>query len=245
MSSTAAQLRAATAGPRPAAGPRLAVPPDTWVVIPAYNEGDVLGAVLQRVLTVCPNVVVVDDGSPDHTAAAAIAHPVHLLRHAINLGQGAALQTGLGYALAQGAEYLVTFDADGQMDETEIAALCAAISTSTADVALGSRFLRRAPSMPRLRRLLIRTATLFTRLTTGLRLTDTHNGFRAFSRPAAREVHLKQNGMAHASEILHTIARRRWRYVEVPVSIRYTEYSLAKGQSLLNSINILWDLVFH
>src|SRR5438552_5519077 len=99
--------------PRP--GPLA--PPGTWVVIPLYNEALVVGSVLDRVLAVCPNVVVVDDGSTDDSFRAARAHPVHVLRHLVNLGQGAALQSGLAFALSRGAEYIVTFDADGQMSE--------------------------------------------------------------------------------------------------------------------------------
>jgi polyprenyl-phospho-N-acetylgalactosaminyl synthase len=231
--------------PLPAAAPGVRVPPNTWVVIPAYNEGPVLAEVLERVQAVCPNVVVVDDGSRDETYATAARQPVHLLRHLVNLGQGASLQTGVSYALKQGAQCVVTFDADGQMDEQEIGALCQALAAHQADVVLGSRFLKPGVRMPRLRRAVIRLAVLFTRLTTGLRLSDTHNGFRVLSRAAAERITIKQNRMAHASEILHAIARERLRYVEVPVSIRYTDYSLAKGQSVFNMVNILWDLLFH
>jgi polyprenyl-phospho-N-acetylgalactosaminyl synthase len=123
--------------------------------------------------------------------------------------------------------------------------LCQALAAQQADVVLGSRFLQPGVRMPRLRRLVIRLAVLFTRLTTGLRLSDTHNGFRVLSRAAAERITIKQNRMAHASEILHAVARERLRYVEVPVSIRYTDYSLAKGQSVFSMVNILWDLLFH
>lgn len=217
----------------------------TWVVIPAYNEGPVLADVLARVLRVCPNVVVVDDGSSDHTLRIAAGLPVHLLRHLVNLGQGAALQTGISYALGRGARCVVTFDADGQMDEAEIARLCRPVVQGQVDVALGTRFGAQPARIPPLRRLVLRLAVLFTRLTTGLSVSDTHNGFRALSRAAGQRIRLRQNRMAHASEFLHAVARHRLRYAEVPVSIRYTDYSLAKGQSLLNSFNILWELLFH
>jgi polyprenyl-phospho-N-acetylgalactosaminyl synthase len=221
------------------------LPADVWVIIPAFNEGTMLTEVLNRVLTVCRNVVVIDDGSRDGTQDVADQLPVHVLKHCVNLGQGAALQTGIDYALSQGAGRVVTFDADGQMDESEIGRLCAALEQSGSDVALGSRFLGSSTAMPKLRRLVLRLAVLFTWLTTGLRLTDVHNGFRAFSRAAAARLELRQNRMAHASEILTKIAQLRLSYVEVPVAIRYTDYSLSKGQSVFNLVNILWDLLFH
>jgi len=91
--------------------------------------------------------------------------------------------------------------------------------------------------------LILRAATVFTRLTTGLRLTDSHNGLRALTRQGAAAIRLRQNRMAHASEILAEIARSRLPYVEVPVSIEYTAYSLAKGQRLSDSVLILLDLL--
>src|SRR6516165_5169777 len=85
-----------------------------WIVVPAYNEGPRLGTTLAGLCAQWPNVVVVDDGSKDDTAAVAARHGVWLLRHVVNRGQGAALQTGVDFALARGAKVLVTFDSDGQ-----------------------------------------------------------------------------------------------------------------------------------
>jgi hypothetical protein len=90
---------------------------------------------------------------------------------------------------------------------------------------------------------MLRGALILTRLTSGLRLTDTHNGLRAFKLPAARQLQLTYNRMAHASEILARISERKLRYCEVPVTIRYTHYSLTKGQSILESVNVLWDML--
>jgi glycosyltransferase involved in cell wall biosynthesis len=216
---------------------------DLWIVIPAYNEGPVLESVVRRILTLYPNVVVVDDGSADETRQIAKRTGAHVLRHSINLGQGAALQTGIDYALDQGARCIVTFDADGQMDENDIGKMCEPIIRGEVDIVLGSRFLlSRQDSVPPIRRRLLRCAAFFTRLSTGLRLTDTHNGFRTMSREAALKLHILLNGMAHASEIIEAIAHLHLRYMELPVSIRYTPYSLAKGQRGWNSIDILWDL---
>ena len=213
-----------------------------WVVIAAYNEARMIGHVVGEVARRGYHVVVVDDGSTDQTAERAAAEADMVVRHPINLGQGAALQTGIDYALQQGAEFVVTFDADGQHRAADIEGLVAALGEAQADFALGSRFLGRTVALPPARRLLLRVATVFTQLTTGLRLTDTHNGLRAMTRRGAAAIRLRQNRMAHASEILAQIAASGLPYVEVPVRIEYTAYSLAKGQRLGDALAILFDL---
>ncbi|MFP2932707.1 glycosyltransferase family 2 protein [Pyxidicoccus sp. 3LG] len=214
-----------------------------FIVIPAFNEGGAIADVVSKVVRRFTCTVVVDDGSADETAEFAHKAGAHVLVHPINLGQGAALQTGIEYALAHGAEYIVTFDADGQHDADDIPVMIATMESSNANVALGSRFLGRAERMPASRKWLLKAATLFTRVTTGLKVTDAHNGMRVFNAAGAAKLHIRQNRMAHASEILDQIAEHGIPYVEVPVTIRYTEYSLAKGQSGLGAFNILLDLV--
>ena len=217
--------------------------PQQWVVCAAYNEAAMIGRVVSELRRAGYLTVVVDDGSADATGQIAAAAGAHLVTHPLNLGQGAALQTGMDYALSRGAEVLVTFDADGQHRVADIRRLVEALARERADFALGSRFLGEAQDLPPLRRLILRAATVFTRLTTGLRLTDSHNGLRALTRRGAAAIRLRQNRMAHASEILAEIARSRLPYVEVPVSIEYTAYSLAKGQRLSDSVLILLDLL--
>jgi glycosyltransferase involved in cell wall biosynthesis len=217
------------------------LPPRVWVVVAAYNEASAIGRVVSDVARRGYRIVVVDDGSSDQTARAASAAD-SIIHHPINLGQGAALQTGIEFALGQGAEVVVTFDADGQHGAADIESLIRALGDAQADFALGSRFLGRSIDSPRSRRLLLKVATLFTRLTTGLRLSDTHNGLRAMTRRGATVIQLRQNRMAHASEILGQIAASGLRYVEVPVSIEYSAYSLAKGQRPGEFLAILLDL---
>lgn len=216
--------------------------PGVWVVVAAYNEASVIADVVQEVRRTGCTVAVVDDGSSDATANRALAAGATVIPHPINLGQGAALQTGIDYALANGAEYIVTYDADGQHRAGEIGRLLDALRAEQADFALGSRFLGASLRMPASRRLLLRAATVFTRLTTGLRVTDSHNGLRAMTRRGAEAIHLRQNRMAHASEILHQIAQSRLKYVETAVTIEYTAYSLAKGQKFRHALAILLDL---
>ena len=216
--------------------------PRISVVIAAYNEARVIAGVVAGVIHAGYDVVVVDDGSSDRTRDLAAAAGAVVLRHPINLGQGAALQTGIEFALRQGADIVVTFDADGQHRIADAARLVAALHTHGADFALGSRFLGGAVNQPLSRRILLRLATLFTRLTTGLSVTDTHNGLRAMTRRGAGAIGLKQNRMAHASEILHQIADSGLKFVEVPVTIEYSAYSLEKGQSMGDALVILTDL---
>jgi glycosyltransferase involved in cell wall biosynthesis len=201
-----------------------------FVVIPAYNEGSAIEAVAREVRAVYPNVVVVDDGSRDATYAAARRGAPMVLRHAINRGQGAALQTGISFALQRGARYVVTFDADGQHQVEDIAAMVAPIWRGECEITLGSRFLGQAVNLPQSRRLLLRAGVVFTRMVNGLKLTDTHNGLRAFSRRAAEQLDITLDGMAHASEIIDLISRTKLPWREVPVAIHYTDYSLSKGQ---------------
>lgn len=213
-----------------------------WVVVAAYNEASVIGRVVADLIRHRYAVVVVDDGSADDTGPKARAAGAKVITHAVNLGQGAALQTGIQFAVGRGADYVVTFDADGQHRASDIGTLLESLKKQSVDFALGSRFLGQAPAMPLARRALLKAATWFTRLATGLRLTDTHNGLRAMTRRGASHIALKQNRMAHASELLHQIAHSSLGYVEVPVTIEYSAYSLAKGQKLSDSLRILVDL---
>lgn len=221
---------------RPAPGKRI------WVVIAAYNEAGVIARVVAEVRRRGYIVLLIDDGSTDATAATAEKVGAVVIRHPVNLGQGAALQTGIEFALHEGAEVIVTFDADGQHRVADIDVLIDALAKHTADFALGSRVLGAAVNLPPARRFLLKAATWFTRMTSGLSVTDTHNGLRAMTQRGARAIRLRQNRMAHASEFLNQVSDSRLKYIEVPVTIEYTAYSLAKGQKLGNSLSILVDL---
>lgn len=213
-----------------------------WVVVPAYNEATTVGEVVKRLREMYPNVLVIDDCSSDRTAQRAHAAGACVLRHPINLGQGAALQTGITFALQRGANHVVTFDADLQHRAEDVPQLLAALSKSGADFALGSRFLGCAQDLDLARKLVLKAAVIFTRITTGLKLTDAHNGIRAMTRRGASSLKIRQNRMAHASEVLQQIAASGLSYIEVPVTVEYTSYSRAKGQKLTNSINIVLEL---
>lgn len=215
-----------------------------YVVVPAYNEAAAVRGVVAELRHWYPNVIVVDDGSRDATAAEARDAGAIVLRHVLNRGQGAALQTGIEYGLRRGGEVIVTFDADGQHRVEDIERLLAALEATGAEIAIGSRFLDLQSNVPAQRRLLLRVATRFMRVTSGVPLTDAHNGLRALRRSAAEKVNITLDGMAHASEIVDQIRRHQLKVTEVPVVIRYSEYSMSKGQSGLAAFRIAFDYLF-
>ncbi|HZS70336.1 MAG TPA: glycosyltransferase family 2 protein [Candidatus Acidoferrum sp.] len=218
-------------------------PRSLWIVIPAYNEAESIGRVVASLRSEGRPVVVVDDGSSDQTAEIARAAGATVLRHLLNLGQGGALQTGITFCLESGAQYICTFDADGQHCAEDVEGMWELLLTGGYDIVLGSRFLGAACGMPLSRKLLLKLAVLFTYLHSGLKLTDAHNGLRVMTAESASRLALKQMGMAHASEIIDRIASLKLKYAEAPVTVLYTNYSKAKGQSALGSVRILMDLL--
>lgn len=230
------------------AAPDLPAQADThlhdWVVIPLYNEVTVIPQVVEELKLRFRNVVCVDDGSTDGSAAAAQRAGARVLRHPINLGQGAALQTGIEYARDQpGARFIVTFDADGQHRLIDAEAMLDLAAEQELAIVFGSRFLDDRTKIGWAKRAVLKTAAWVTTRTTGLRLTDAHNGLRIIRVDAARQISMQQDRMAHATEIVLQLGRTGLPWREHPVEVLYTDYSKAKGQSLLNSINILIDLV--
>ncbi|MGN7976921.1 glycosyltransferase family 2 protein [Microbacterium sp. 22195] len=216
---------------------------DTWLIIPLFNEATVVREVIGDARVTFPNIVCVDDGSSDDSVSEALAGGAIVLRHPINLGQGAALQTGIEFAREQpGAAYFVTFDSDGQHQVADALAMVRRLREEPYDIIVGSRFLDDRTNASWLKKSVLKLAVLFERMSTGVRLTDAHNGLRAFNQHAARTLQIRQNRMAHASEIVAQIGEHDLRYAEQPVHIVYTEYSRAKGQSLWNSVNILSEL---
>lgn len=216
-----------------------------WLVIPLYNEASVIASVIAGALPTFPNIVCVDDGSTDGSGAAARAAGATVLSHAVNLGQGAALQTGISFVCEQpGARALVTFDADGQHQVSDARAMVDLIASGTTDIVFGSRFLDGRTKPGLVKTMVLTFAVWFTKQSTGMRLTDAHNGLRAMTVPAAARVDLTQDRMAHASEIVLQLGRTGLPWQEHPVHVLYTDYSRGKGQSVWNSVNILVDLLF-
>ncbi|MDN8605408.1 polyprenyl-phospho-N-acetylgalactosaminyl synthase [Corynebacterium mucifaciens] len=216
---------------------------DTWLIVPCYNEGTVIFDVLTHARETFPNIVAVNDGSRDDSAAQIRAAGAHLVNHPVNLGQGAAIQTGVEYARSQpGARYFVTFDADGQHQVKDVVRMVERLRAEPVDIIVGTRFAGQDNSqVPWIKRAVLKAVVLLSPRTKKLGLSDAHNGLRAFNRKVADEMNIRMNGMSHASEIVTMIDNNGWRVDEEPVDILYTEYSMSKGQSLINGVNILAD----
>jgi glycosyltransferase involved in cell wall biosynthesis len=217
---------------------------DVWLVVPLFNEAQVIGDVVRHARETFPHVVCIDDGSKDSSASEAAAAGAVVVRHPVNLGQGAALQTGFEYARSvPSMRWVVTFDADGQHQTTDVVEMLAKARGEGLDVVFGSRFLDDRTDAGALKKLVLRMAVGYTNMTTHTRLTDAHNGLRVISRDVVERIEITQNRMAHASELVQQIGAMDVRYAESPVHILYTDYSRAKGQSLWNAVNILAELI--
>ncbi|WP_067976525.1 glycosyltransferase family 2 protein [Mycolicibacter icosiumassiliensis] len=218
--------------------------PDVWIIVPAFNEATVIGDVIAGIRSVFDHVVCVDDGSADDTAGTARRAGAYVVRHPVNLGQGAAIQTGVEFARSQpDARLLATFDADGQHRVADLVHMIDRLDTSDLDIVIGTRFAapEAAATVPPLKRAVLRAAVYLNPRIRRLGLSDAHNGLRVFNRRVADGLDLTMNGMSHAGEFIALIAENRWRVGEEPVEVLYTDYSKAKGQPLLNGVNILFD----
>ncbi len=218
--------------------------PDVWIVVPAFNEAAVIGEVITDLRAVFDHVVCVDDGSRDGTGQIALRAGAHLVRHPVNLGQGAAIQTGVEYARSQpGAEVFATIDADGQHRVKDVLRMIDKLTAEDVDVVIGTRFSDHGvrSDVPILKRIVLRTVVWLSARSRRLKLSDAHNGLRVFNRRVADGLDITMSGMGHASEFITLIDENGWRVAEEPVEILYTEYSKSKGQPLVNGVNILFD----
>jgi polyprenyl-phospho-N-acetylgalactosaminyl synthase len=219
-------------------------PSSVFIIIPAYNEHTVIQTVVKQITNLSYSVVVIDDGSNESLSSAFKNISVYFLRHRINLGQGAALQTGIEFAVKKNASYIITFDGDGQHEPDDIGKLISILDRSSSDIVFGSRFLKGAVhNMPIKRKIVLQAARYINYIFTGILLSDAHNGFRAMNKKAAAAIQLKENRMAHATEILYQVRKNKLKYAEVPVTVSYTPYSLKKGQTTKNSFRILLDII--
>lgn len=212
-----------------------------FVVVPAYNEAKNIGRVIGGLFSQgLKNVVVVDDDSTDSTFVEAKKAGAIVLKHEVNRGQGAALQTGNEYALANGASFVVHFDADGQFNPADIAGALAMMKEKKTDVLLGSRFLDNRSQIPWTKKyLVLPIARLINYFLTGVKLTDAHNGFRILSRRALENITISQDRMAHNSEIIKQIKQKKLSYLEFPVEVTYNEY----GQGVGGGLKIIWEVL--
>lgn len=212
-----------------------------YIIVPAYNEEKVIRSTLEELQhTGYKQLIVIDDCSSDNTIKEAIDYAT-ILKHDVNKGQGAALRTGIEYALKNGATKIITFDSDGQHDPKDIKRILQKLDEF--EVVLGSRFIGKTTNLPLFRKIMLKGSVVLCKLFYGLKITDSHNGLRGFRAESASKINITEDRMLHASEILQRISEKKLSYTEVPVHIRYTEYSLKKGQSIWNAFNILKGMI--
>ena len=219
---------------------------DVVCLVPVFNEGEVIGDVVAELRQVFDFVVCVDDGSNDGSGEIARLSGAHLIRHSVNLGQGGALSTGFRFAINQpNIRYVVTFDGDGQHRVADAVALVNRLKSEDLDVVIGTRFAGvEALSMPKSKRMVLRLIIGIRKIFTHSEFTDIHNGLRAFTTEALGKFEVTQFGMAHASEINQKIRLLELKAAEEPVQVIYTSYSIRKGQTLLNGVNVIAELIW-
>ena len=221
----------------------------TLIIVPAYNEVEVISATLidlksaLKQAKIYADILVVDDGSSDATGASVLKHCDFLLTHKQNCGLGAALGTGIEFAKRQGYDYCVTFDSDGQHDPKDIAKALAKLESGS-DIVIGSRFIGTHSGMPKARRVVLFLGNLITFLFFGVWTTDSQSGFRGLSRRAITSLSIKSNRMEVSSEFFGEIHRLKLKFSEIPIHIRYTTYSLRKGQKNTASASVLLKLLY-
>jgi glycosyltransferase involved in cell wall biosynthesis len=214
------------------------------IVIPAYNEEKTIGKLIKKLFNAgYKNIIVVDDGSHDDTFVVAQSSGVAALSLPINRGAGGALRTGFSYALSQGFKIVVMMDADLQHRVEDIRVLTEPIAKNKFDVVLGSRLMGEKRNMPVIRQIANVMGNLTTRLLLGINVTDSQSGFRAISRKALTKMRLTSSRWEICSEMIGEIKRLNLRFLEVPIKVIYTKYSLSKGQSLKNGVKTLARLL--
>ena len=221
-------------------------PKSIFVIMPCYNEARVIRKTVTVVLEKGYRVVVVDDCSKDGSKKQLAGLPVYYLRHRVNMGQGAALQTGIDFAKKKGAKYFVTFDADGQHDSNDIAGMIELIEKGKADIVFGSRFLpgsRTNASGPRT--FVLNVARYINYVVSGILLSDAYNGLRLFDRRAAESIRLTENKMAHATQFQVLTAKHKLQYCEYANSIHYNEYTTGKGLRNWDGIKIFFEILLY
>jgi glycosyltransferase involved in cell wall biosynthesis len=219
---------------------------NTAIIIPVYNEASVVAQTIAEIKRHFDNVICVNDGSTDESSARIEEAGAILIEHPINLGAGAATQTGIDYALQEDKTgYFVTIDADGQHEIGDAVKMLQHLKKHKLDVTFGSRFLGQVQNISIPKRLFLKAAAIFSDKTSGVKLTDPHIGLRVFNRKFAENLKLTLPDFTHASEIIYRVADGDYKYDEVPINVKYTDYSKSKGQPMLNSINIVFDLFVH
>jgi glycosyltransferase involved in cell wall biosynthesis len=212
--------------------------------IPAYNEEKTIAKVLLLTKEWVDEVIVCDDGSTDMTANIAKELGATVVKHERRMGYGAAIRTLFREARKLDVDIIVTLDADGQHNPSEIKSLLAPIETDKADIVIGSRFIKGAYSdMPLYRRMGIKLINRLSGKAKKGNFSDSQSGFRAYGRKAIESLGLSENGMGVSTEILIKAEEQGLRVVEVPVQVRYEGLETSTYNPLRHGLSVLFAII--
>jgi glycosyltransferase involved in cell wall biosynthesis len=212
-------------------------------ILPAFNEQKTIAEVILKTKKYVDRVIVVDDGSSDLTAEIAERLKVTVIRHKRNMGYGAALRSGLEYAMKLNPAVVVILDADGQHDPKDIPRLIEPILRGEAAIVIGSRFIDKLKEkIPAYRKFGIRMITKLMKVLTYNNLTDAQSGFRAYNRKAIEKIQPSESGMGASIEILFKAKEYNLKVVEVPIEIRYGENSPTQNP-IYHGLNVLLSII--
>jgi glycosyltransferase involved in cell wall biosynthesis len=216
---------------------------DVHILIPVYNEESKISEVILELKQYFKNIVVVNDGSSDSSLDVLNQLDVVVINHLLNLGQGAAISTGINFFKnLKNVNAVITFDADGQHSVEDAVAFAREITICKEDIIFGSRFLKHKMNIPPLKRFVLSTVTFITNKITKMNLTDSHNGLKAYKIDLIKDMQIDIDGFAFESEIISIISKNNIAYKEMPTNTIYTEYSKNKGQKLRNGLIIIEDI---
>jgi glycosyltransferase involved in cell wall biosynthesis len=209
-------------------------------IVPAYNEERFIGSVVLKAALHAQTVIVVDDGSSDATADIALAAGAMVIRHSVNLGKGAALNTGFQHAQLLNPDAVVTLDADGQHVPEEIELVVSPVLSGISDIVVGSRYLEPHSDVPQHRVWGHRFFNTLNRGVSGLHVTDSQSGFRAFSPKALASLSFSSSSFSVESEMQLLAREHELRVSEVSITIHYLDAPkrsvIAQGLSVLHGI---------
>lgn len=216
---------------------------DILIVIPAYNEGRVIGSVVRDIIKEgYKNILVINDASSDNTKSEAEKNGAEVISHVINRGgPGAPTMTGIIYARNKGYKKVVLMDADGQHSPSDIKKLLK--YSNKFDFVIGSRMVSNFENMPFIRKFLNFGGSLVTWFFFGLFVRDSQSGFKVLNRKAIEKINLTYDTFEFCSEMIGEIYKHNLSYKEVPIKVIYTDHSQSKGQSLRNGFRMIWRLL--
>ena len=214
----------------------------SFAIIPAYNEQGSIGDIVSKAKEQVDEVIVIDDGSTDETSSLAKLAGAIVIKHKKNMGYGAALQSCFKQARKYDANVMVVLDSDGQHDPSEIPLLLQRIKALNADVVIGSRFLNGTNGIPIYRKFGIKVLNSVTNAVSGLEISDTQSGYRAYSKNAINKISIDSAGMSAGSEILIQAKRNDLKIEEVSINCKYDVDNASTHNPVKHGLSVLMGI---